>query len=381
MNGDKLVSIYIHVPFCTRKCPYCHFYVLPYKEDLLAKYLHSLASEWLLVKDSLEGCKLQTIYFGGGTPSLLPAEAIEKIILSIFSSLNPASNPIEITLEANPEQITFKKMEAFFKAGINRVSIGVQTFDNTMLRLLGRTHSAEQAVEAVNSTAAAGIKNISIDLMYDLPNHTLTSWEKTVETGVSLPITHLSLYNLTIEPHTSFYKRKAEIEKCMPKEELSALLYSKAIEILQANLFSHYEISAFAKPAACFSDHNIGYWTARPFIGLGPSAYSYWNKSRTRNVADLNRYSSLLQKQTSPIDFEEKLSEDRQRKELLAIALRQLKGIDLAAFQAANGELELETVQSIEQLVKLGFLEKKEKVLALTRRGLFCYDAVAVELI
>lgn len=382
MNGEREnIGIYIHVPFCTRKCDYCHFYVIRYKEELVPLYLEGLASEWDLHRARLVGKQIDSIYFGGGTPSLLSPDVIARIIALAYSLAAPAPYGVEITLEANPERITLHSMAAFAAAGVNRVSIGVQSFDNAMLRRLGRLHSDKEAYDAVLSTAAAGIANISIDLMYDLPEQTMVQWENALNRAIQLPVTHLSLYNLTIEPNTAFFRKKELLQKLMPHEQLSASLYSLAIQKLCEAGFKHYEISAFAKPGN-IARHNSGYWAGRQFLGLGPSAFSYWQGSRWRNVASLQKYHSQLAAGRSPIDFDEALSPQARKRELLAIALRLLDGVDLCVFTAQHGSLEETTEEAVRQLIGLGFLEQPStNRLALTRRGIFCYDAVAVELI
>lgn len=382
MVSKENIGIYIHVPFCTRKCDYCHFYVIRHNEELVPQYLEGLASEWPLHKERFAGKQIDSIYFGGGTPSLLPPDAIAGAIAAAYALAAPAPGGVEITLEANPERITPLSMAAFAAAGINRVSIGVQAFDNTILRRLGRQHSGEEAYDAVLSTVAAGITNISIDLMYDLPEQTMAQWENALDRAILLPITHLSLYNLTIEPDTAFFRKKELLQRLMPNELLSASLYSLAIERLCVAGFKHYEISAFAK-SGCASRHNSGYWSGKPFLGLGPSAFSYWQGSRWRNVSSLQKYNTKLAAGLSPIDFNEALPPEARNRELLAIALRLLDGVDLQAFAAQHGALDETTIESIQQLIALGFLEKSPSTdrLALTRRGIFCYDAVAVELI
>jgi oxygen-independent coproporphyrinogen-3 oxidase len=366
-------SLYIHVPFCIKKCDYCHFYVVLHREAMVKSYLQALEKELLLAAPIATGCSLETIYFGGGTPSLLPPDAVQSIIERIFTLFSPSPG-IEITLEANPEQTTLAQMQSFYAAGINRISFGVQSFDDAMLQKLSRAHSAKQAEDAVLAAYSAGINNISIDLMYDLPSQTVADWQNSITKAASLPISHISLYNLTIEPFTAFHKKKIELEKAMPGELLSASLYSHAIEELCAKGFHHYEISAFARPHA--SNHNSGYWLGRPFLGLGPSAYSFWKGKRWRNIAQINRYMELVDKETLPIDYEEELPYENQQKERLVIALRMLDGIDEGAFVRS-----LETEKSIENLIALGYLERTSSRLKLTRRGIFCYDAIAVELI
>lgn len=289
---------------------------------------------------------------------------------------------MEITLEANPENITLPLMKEYRDAGINRLSLGIQTLDDALLELLGRLHQGKIAEQAVWTTYEAGIQNISIDLMYDLPKQTLEHWENTLQRVVKLPITHLSLYNLTIEPYTLFFKKQEILKKMLPDEEMSLAMYERAIELFEEKGLSQYEISAFAKPGY-HSRHNVGYWTARPFLGFGPSAFSYWEGKRFRNVANLKKYCEQLEEGIFPIDFEEKLSDEARIRELLAIELRLLSGVDLRGFQERHGAFGDTLRESFAALEKDGFIEfvGVSDCMKLTKRGLLFYDSVASEIV
>jgi oxygen-independent coproporphyrinogen-3 oxidase len=360
-------SIYIHVPLCTRKCDYCHFFVLPHKQDLVNQYITALKQEFDLreqIQDPL------TIYFGGGTPSLLPPETIARILSWISHS-----KEIEITLEVNPENATLSLMREFAKAGITRVSLGVQSLDDNLLVELSRRHDALSALAAIDATYNAGIENISIDLMYDLPSQTPLSWTRTLDRIENLPIKHLSLYNLTIEPHTPYYKRRKELESKTPPPEESLAMLSEAILRLESDGLKRYEISAFAK-RGYESCHNSGYWTGRSFTGYGPSAFSYLEGRRSRNVANLSKYSKLLNEGILPTDFEEELSPSGKVKELLAVRLRLTAGAPLSEFT-----LPLETEEAIARLIASGLLICEGDFLKLTEKGTLFYDTVAEEII
>lgn len=335
--------------------------------------------EWERTLKHIEDKEIVTIYFGGGTPSLLGAELIGKILDMIFKSTGKKNDSIEITLEANPENITKEMMQGYAAVGINRVSIGIQTLDNQLLKTLGRLHSGSKAVEAVYDTFNAGIHNISVDLMYDLPNQNLLTWENTLTQVVELPISHLSLYNLTIEPHTVFFKHKNTLEKLLPDEETSLQMYEMAIEKLKPKL-EQYEISAFSKPGF-HSHHNIGYWLGRSFFGFGPSAFSYYKNKRFQNIANLSRYHKLLLSTESPVDFEEELSPKSRLRELLAINLRLIQGVDLKKFQNTHGSLDSETHKTLKKLSEDGFITNNSDIIQLTKRGILFYDTVAVEII
>lgn len=369
MVSRQQASLYIHIPLCTRKCDYCHFYVVPNKESYRSLLLEGLHWEWKRYAEHFENRDIASVYFGGGTPTLFGPEKIS----SLLSEIQPEN--CEVTIEANPENITLEMMQAYKEAGINRISIGIQSLQDSHLQTLTRQHNAAKAIESVKLAHQAGIDNISIDLMYDLPGQTLTEWEETLEIAANLPITHLSLYNLTIEPHTVFFKNRDKIRSQIPKDDVSAKMYQSAIDILTQYGLYPYEISAFCRDQR-YSVHNSGYWTNREFIGLGPSAFSYWKGSRFRNIPKLHYWHEQLAKQESPVDFKEKLSPQAHEREKLAIRLRLKEGADLCSFQ-----LEAETVHVIENLIAQGLLERDRNTLTLTDRGILFYDTVASEII
>jgi oxygen-independent coproporphyrinogen III oxidase len=377
-SASSPISLYFHIPFCTKKCAYCHFFVLPDKDPFKQQLMQGLYLEWQRWLPALLGKKIVSIYFGGGTPALIGAEAIEKILGWVKTSFDCTN--AEITLEANPENINPALMKAYANAGINRVSIGVQTLDTQLLEVLQRIHDPKKALDAIQLTYDAGISNISIDLMYDLPGQTIASWQRTLEEARKQPITHLSLYNLTIEPHTVFFKYRETLQRQLPDAEASLHMYEMAIDMLNEFELKQYEISAFAKNDF-FSRHNVGYWTGRPFIGFGPSAFSYWEGRRFRNVANLNRYCKNLESGTSPIDFDELLDLEARKRELLVVQLRLIAGVNLDSFQKIHGQLDLQTQGAIQQLQADGLLKFEDGYLKMTRKGVLFYDTVAAELV
>lgn len=300
-------------------------------------YMEALRREWEQKKSLLENYQLVSIYFGGGTPSLLGSDNISTIL----SWLPSAS---EVTLEANPESM-------IAPSGINRLSVGIQSFDDILLQKLGRTHTAKEAEEAIRTSP---IENISIDLMYDLPNQSVAQWESTLERALALPINHISLYNLTIEPHTSFYKRRHTLQ--LPSQDDSLQMLQTAINMCSS--FERYELSAFAKPSYK-SKHNMGYWTGRPFLGLGPSAFSYWDNARFRTTAHFNKWV----RNPHTHDFHERLPQKERDAEMLAVGLRLIKGV--------------ETELNVETLIAEGWLERKERRVCLTKKGQLFHDTVA----
>lgn len=381
MTGKESISLYIHIPFCTQKCDYCHFYVLPDKQTLKDLLVQGIRLEWEGLQKLVENKKIISLYFGGGTPYLLGAPSIAEIIawISKLQSEDEFRN-MEITLEANPENIEKKSLKDYHSIGINRLSIGIQSLCDHHLVTLSRRHSAKKGIQAIETASEVGFSNISIDLMYDLPGQTLESWEATLEKAADLPITHLSLYNLTIEPHTVFFKYRDSLIKQLPDDEISKIMYEKACSRFEMAGFKQYEISAFAKNGL-IARHNSGYWTGRPFLGLGPSAFSYWEGQRFRNVANLSKYLRYLQEGTSPIDFSEKLLPEAHQRELLAIHLRLLAGVDLDIFEQQHGQLSSPCKKILMQLKNEGYLLYEEERWKLSRRGILFYDTVAEELI
>lgn len=318
-----------------------------------------------------------SLYFGGGTPYLLGAKKVGHVIqeISCLSNLSPSA---EITLESNPEQITYEELGSFRSVGINRLSVGVQSFHEKELRLLERPRITLSSV--MDDIARSGFTNISLDLMYDLPWQTIESWRSTLDRVLSLPITHLSLYNLTIEPKTAFFYKKEKLISKMPSEEQSLLLYQAAVEKLEQAGFMQYEISAFARQGKR-SLHNIGYWTARPYLGFGPSASGFYSLIRYTNRSNLREYVHALSENTFVFDSIEQVSKEARLRELLAVGLRYFDGVSLSLLeQVVGAPFSEETTKKLGQLVEDAFL-KKNDLFQLTERGKLVYDSIASELI
>jgi len=370
IDNNLDISLYFHIPFCTKKCPYCHFYVIPNQARHRALLRDGFALEWAMQKELLEGtdARIVSIYFGGGTPTLFEVDAIGAIL----EWCGPLPADCEITIEANPEDASPALFESLRKVGINRISFGVQSLDDRSLAILERAHSAIQAKKAIESAASMGLSNISIDLMYDLPDQTESSWRYTLNQLRDLPIQHLSLYNLTIEPHTSFYKRKNSL--LLPKPETSLRLLSEAVATLETLGLARYEISAFAKPGYQ-SKHNMGYWTFRPFLGFGPSAFSYWCGERFQNVPNLHRYIGALKEKRSPVHFRETLPYPHNLREQIAVGLRLKQGCPIPENTPQD------TKDVLNRLKQEGLLRQKEENIFLTDRGQLLYDSVATEII
>lgn len=375
-NGE--LSLYFHLPFCHKKCDYCHFYVVLDKEEFKEKLLKALLCEIDQKKELFKSQKIISVYFGGGTPSLVSPTFISAILEKIAQEC--CLKEAEITLELNPENHSLHLLQDFKKSGINRLSIGAQTFDDRLLKILGRTHLAEDIEKAIIYANQADFSNVSIDLMYDLPTQTLEQWEQALKKAVSLPICHVSLYNLSIEPHTVFYKYREKIITKMPPANISLKMFQRAQQVLKENSFSHYEISAFCKNQN-FSKHNVGYWLQRPHLGFGPSAYSFYNLKRFQNIPNLHKYCKLISEEKETISFQETLDKEAHLKESLTLHLRLVEGFEQTTFEKRFGTFPLSTKQSLLALIEQKLIEKKEGIFKLSKKGLLYHDAIASELI
>lgn len=380
MTGNQ-VSLYIHIPFCSKKCHYCHFFVIPDKELFQKKFLAAFLQEWQLKLSLLKDKQIVSIYFGGGTPTRLSLVYLSEIVTVISSSKLMYSSDCEMTIEANPEDVNLELLQLLKDLRFNRISFGTQSFNDNELISLGRGHTASQSITAIRMAHLAGFDNLSIDLMFELPHQTRSSWKKTLSQLRDLPIKHLSLYNLTFEPHTVFYKKKQQLQKVIPSPEECLPMLQEAVESLQQMGFERYEISAFAKTKA-YSVHNTGYWLGRSFLGYGPSAFSYWGKKRFSNLSHFNQYCQLLDQGKDPVGFSEQLAFPSNLYELFAIQLRLCCGVNLPIFEQTHGSLPTHFLETCERLiVEEKWLARNKDHLFLTDKGMLFYDSVAAELI
>jgi oxygen-independent coproporphyrinogen III oxidase len=372
------LSLYFHIPFCKKKCPYCHFYSVADNEALKDRYEIALCTEIDKSSEKIQGRQIVSIYFGGGTPFLFGPERTSVILKKLSGfQLDPSC---EITIETNPETTTIEDLQGHASIGINRLSIGAQSFTEEHLTTLQRNHSPENTLQVIKDGLTCGFSNISIDLMYDLPHLSLDSWQKTLEHACSLSIQHLSLYNLTIEPKTPWFRKKAEIESAMPSDEISLQMYQAAQEITKTHGFYQYELSAFAKPGFS-SRHNIGYWNGRDFLGFGPSAFSFFQGIRSSNIANLSKYLESQENNGSAVDYVEQSRADKRLREMVAIGLRMNSGICLRDLEQQWGTADEELVDTLHRLETLNLIKTKGSVLSLTEQGRYVYDSIAVEII
>lgn len=345
-------------------------------KDLL---LESFLLEWKSKRHCIQGKIVSSIYFGGGTPTLFGEHRLRALLDAIRRDITPSTH-IEITIEANPETLTRTYLQSLRDIGINRLSVGVQSLDSDLLQMLGRNHTVETIEKALSDANEIGFTNISIDIMYEIPKQTWENWEETVKRALCLPITHISLYNLTFEKGTPFHRKYDHLKTYLPSQEEGAKMLQYAVDTWRAAGMDRYEISAFAKQDKYKSQHNLGYWTGRLFLGFGPSAYGYMNGERMQNMFPLKRYADALLQGKEAVQFREKLEYPNNMRELLAIHLRILQGVSLETFRKIH-LIDQETEKAINFLVKRGWLEQIEQYLQLTEAGILFYDSVAVELI
>ena len=377
-----MAGLYLHVPFYSSKCSYCAFYSVT-NNQLKQDYIEAICKELYLRKQFFKDIHFKnnqfkplvnTVYFGGGTPSCLDEYAFEKIFNAIYDCFGNSLE--EVTIECNPDDITLSYAK-ILKKYANRISLGIQTFNNDQLKLINRRHNAEEAIRAVDIIKEVGISNISIDLIFGFPKETLTDWLFDIDQAIKLNVQHVSAYSLMFEEGTKLYHllQKKKIEQI--SEELSVEMYDVLIDKLSEAGLAQYEISNFAKPGF-ESRHNSSYWNEIPYLGVGPSAHSYNLLTRSWNVSNVSQYIKSISKDILP--FEEELIDDITRyNDLVTTALRTKKGILLNSLQ---GDFSRYILEQSSGFIKEGMIMKTtDNRLVLTRKGYYISDAIMAELI
>jgi oxygen-independent coproporphyrinogen-3 oxidase len=367
-------SIYVHIPFCQTKCRYCGFYSESVKNHDPARLISAITAE-IGQYGPIKG--LQTAYIGGGSPSCLPRELLLRLI-------NDLPGAEEFTIEVNPGQVNEDILRKLHAAGVNRLSIGAQSFNSIELEFLGRRHSTDDIRRAVEAAKLAGFNNVGLDLIFAIPDSTLNSgvsrplreWEKTIKTAIELEVQHISAYALTYEEDTPLQKAVEAGEAKPVDEETDRAMYEMVIDKLEKAGFRQYEISNFAKPGfEC--KHNLNYWANRPYIGIGPAAGSYWNGRRTLNVADIQKYIEQIENGSDAIAETEIPDKIQFACETAVLNLRRRSGIDLKEFKAATGfDAEELFAEPISKYKELMLIEAGEGRLFLTRKALPIADSV-----
>lgn len=371
---ERVAGIYIHVPFCQGRCIYCDFYSTTEGEEWKSRYVDALLAELRMRRDELPLARVHSIYIGGGTPSQLPARALSGILNEVCR-LFPVDSDAEVTVEANPDDVTPEWLAALSHTPVNRLSMGVQSFDDALLRLIRRRHTAQQAVCAVEQAALHGISNVSIDLIYGLPTQTMEQWQADVRQALALDVQHLSAYSLSYEEGTPLWRmlEQGRIEEA--DEELSLRMYEHLIDSTRAAGFTHYEISNFCRPGR-HSQHNSAYWHGVPYLGFGPGAHSY-DGMRTRrwNLSDLKGYVQAAG--SMPPHQSEVLTDDELYDETVMTRLRTSEGLSLDLLTAAYRAY---CMTQAEPHLRAGRLEQAGSTIRLTRQGIFTSNDIISDL-
>ena len=383
MPSAASISLYVHIPFCETKCPYCDFNTYAAIEPLMPSYVAALQSEIALWGKLLHNPQVCTIFFGGGTPSYLPAEDIRHIMDTIRSNFNLAPDA-ETTLEANPGDFSDDNLAAYLDCGINRLSIGVQSFDDGLLETLGRRHNAADALEAYRQAAAAGFDNISIDLMYGLPYQSITQWQDTLAQALELAPPHISMYCLTLEGGTPMERWVEQGSMPTPEPDLAADMYLIAQEEMRGAGYRHYEISNWALNGRR-SEHNLTYWRNEPYLGVGPGAHSYLGGCRFSAIKSPREYIRRMRNRApiAPdcrmsariesvpvVDEIEEIDASLEMAETMMMGLRLDEGISISAFSKRFGAPPSRFyADTLEELESLGLLCTQYGALRLTHRG------------
>ena len=373
-----MAGIYLHIPFCKTRCIYCDFYSTT-RKDLKRRYVQALCQELRIRRDYLQGAPVETVYFGGGTPSQLGEEDFADIFRTL-QEVYGLENAVEITLEANPDDLTEAYVDTLRRFPFNRISMGIQTFDDATLRLLHRRHTARQAIEAVQRCREAGFQNLSIDLIYGLPGETEERWQRDLEEAIRLHPEHISAYHLTYEEGTPLHRLLLSHQIREVDEDVSLRLFNRLTQSLKRAGYVHYEISNFCLPGY-HARHNTSYWQGIPYLGCGPSAHSFDTQSREWNLASLEAYITGLENGQRPYE-QETLSPDTRYNEYVMTGLRTMWGISTDKILQDFGAGRLHYLQKMAAAhLKSGKLMENDGHIRLTQQGIFVSDDILSDLI
>ena len=374
-TNSPLPGLYIHIPFCRSKCPYCGFFSVT---SLTEKpgFLTALSGEIDMYRDNFN--RFDTIYIGGGTPSVLTVKEVEESLTLVRRYFSIAEDT-EITMEVNPADVDLNYLKALNLIGVNRLNIGIQSLDENILYFLGRRHSVAQGISTIETAREAGFRNIGIDLVYAIPGQDVKSWMNSIETIKSLDVEHLSCYQLSLEPGTKLKSRHAAGEFDMPGEDMQIEFFLNTSLTLESAGYIHYEVSNFAKSMALASRHNQKYWNQTPFLGLGPSAHSFREDRRWWNRSSIERYVQDAKEGRPPIELEETLSPEQLCLEALFLGLRTKKGIHMDNFSRKYTFYDwAERKDILTKLEEDGFVEIVDGYLRPSRKGLAVADSLAL---
>jgi len=372
---NEQAGLYIHIPFCKSKCGYCSFYSIK-SLNLIPDFIDALNKEMKFYSKLFKS--FDTVYLGGGTPSLLTPQQIETILKTVgkFYKIDPHA---EITIEVNPGDVSLEYFQSLRLLGINRLNIGIQSFDDQLLKFLGRRHSASDALESMEAARDAGFSNIGLDLIYGVHHQDLKSWDKTLQKTITLKPEHISCYQLSLAPKTPLYQIYQEKSIKLPSNEQQTKYFFTTSEILENDGYLHYEVSNFAREECLKSKHNMKYWQHVPYLGLGPAAHSFLDNKRWWNKAAVKTYLQEISAGNMPVENTETLSAEQLQLEALFLGLRTKAGIDLKLYKIRYGVDLLEDKKSmIDLLIKNKLVELKDSFLRPTRAGMAVADSLAL---
>lgn len=374
----KELGIYVHIPFCKQKCSYCDFISYCDKNDLIEKYIKALKQE---IKDSsVNEYEISTIYIGGGTPSYIESKYISEILKTIKQKYNISRN-VEITIEVNPGTATKEKLRDYVEAGINRISIGLQSCNNNLLKMIGRIHTYEEFLSTYKLAREVGFKNINVDLMIGLPNQTLDDVKKSLEEISKLNPEHISVYSLIVEEGTPIEKKIADGQLKLPNEELEREEYWEVKKFLESLGYKHYEISNFAK-TGYESKHNLNCWEQKEYLGFGAAAHSYMKKTRYSNTENIEKYINQEMQSKQLHIVHEVQKEEEQKKEYMLLGLRKIDGVQISSFKNKFGcNPIMEFKNELKKLTQEGLIKIDLDQIKLTEKGIDLANIVWEEFI
>ncbi|MGE7985188.1 radical SAM family heme chaperone HemW [Lysinibacillus fusiformis] len=370
-------GVYIHIPFCHQICNYCDFNKFYFKNQPVDEYIEALGKEMALAtqKNPESFRHIETIFLGGGTPTALSPQQLDKLLTLIHTYI-PVNSVTEFTSEANPDELSAEKLQVLFEGGVNRLSMGVQSFDQGLLQKIGRTHSNEHVYETIALAKKIGFQNISIDLMYGLPGQTMAQWKDSLEKALALDLPHFSAYSLIVEPKTIFYNQYAKGKLLLPTEDLEADMYDVLMQQMELHGLQQYEISNFAKPGY-HSEHNKIYWDNDEYAGFGAGAHGYLEGVRYSNHGPLKKYMETVLAGELPIVHEHEVSQAEKREEQMFLGLRKSEGVKHKIYEE---KLKVPIVTHydsvLKELVSKGLLEHDDVGVRLTRKGRFVGNEV-----
>lgn len=370
-----MTAAYLHIPFCDHICFYCDFNKVFLEGQPVDEYVDATIQEMALMKEKYPEKEVSTFYIGGGTPTTLNEKQLDRLFTGI-QTYYPMDSGVEFTVEANPESASFEKFKVMREHGVNRISMGVQSFNNDILKKIGRIHTSEQVYKCVDDAHKAGFENISIDLIFRLPNQTYADFEDSLKKALELDLPHYSIYSLILENKTIFYNLMRQGKLPLPSEDEEADMYELAIQTMEAAGRKQYEISNYSKPGF-ESQHNLTYWNNDSYFGFGAGSHGYIDGSRYINHGPIQHYLAPLKKKESPIIYRNTLTTQEKIEEEMILGMRRMKGVQRSAFkQKYNLEIEDLYEEVLETLLKENLIEIQDDHIRLTHQGTFLGNEV-----